>query len=287
MRLSILIYFISLISYSQIPTLNENNSWTIVHWSFWSGGYVGLDSIMILGEEIINGKTYKKIYRDGELTNCRLREENGVIFSFQEDLNDEKVMIDLNLEVGAILTEDYFCLGGGGGTLGSYHIIEVYTTFIAGANRKVITLEGYDIFGEPIGYFEQWIEGIGSTNGLVPFGYNYDFYSTMSCFSENNNVTYFNDFNQCDPPILFIDKFNLNHIILYPNPVINKSILQLPIEAEIDQIKIYTISGQLIKTKNISSNNYIINSMDYENGLYFYQVYSKGLHIKTDKFIVK
>lgn len=78
MRLSILIYFISLISYSQIPTLNENNSWTIVYWSFWSGGYVGLYSIMILGEEIINGKTYKKKYRDGELTNCRLREENGV-----------------------------------------------------------------------------------------------------------------------------------------------------------------------------------------------------------------
>ena len=72
---------------------------------------------------------------------------------------------------------------------------------------------------------------------LKPFGYNYDFYSTMTCFSENNNVTYFNDFNQCDPPILFIDKFNLNRIILYPNPVINKSILQLPIEHSLKNTK--------------------------------------------------
>jgi hypothetical protein len=287
MRLTFIVFFISLISYSQIPTLDENNTWSIIHWSFWSGGYVGLDSITILGEEVINGKTYKKIYRDGELTNCRLREESGVIFSFEENLNDEKVMIDLNLEVGAILTEDYFCLGGGGGTIGSYHVIEVYIAFIAGANRKVISLEGYDIFGEPFGYFEKWIEGIGSTNGLVPFGYNYDFYSTMTCFSENNNVTYFNGFNQCEPPILSIDKFYMDRIIVYPNPIRETSILQLPPNAEIDQLKIYNISGTSVFDISISSDHFILNNMDYVSGLYFYQVFSKGVHIKTDKFIVK
>lgn len=110
MRLFVFIFLISLISYSQIPTLDENNNWTRIGWSFWAGGYVDLDIITILGEQVINGKTYKIIYRDGELTNCRLREENGVIYSFEENINDEKIMINLNLEVGDVLNEDYFCL---------------------------------------------------------------------------------------------------------------------------------------------------------------------------------
>lgn len=83
---------------------------TRIGWSFWAVGYVDLDIITILGEQVINGKIYKIIYRDGELTNCRLREENGVIYSFEENINDEKIMINLNLEVGDVLNEDYFCL---------------------------------------------------------------------------------------------------------------------------------------------------------------------------------
>ena len=59
MRLFVFIFLISLISYSQIPTLDENNNWTRIGWSFWAGGYVDLDIITILGEQVINGKTYK------------------------------------------------------------------------------------------------------------------------------------------------------------------------------------------------------------------------------------
>ena len=65
--------------------------------------------------------------------------------------------------------------------------MEVTTEFIAGANRRVLTLEGYDIFGTEL-YYENWIEGIGSSNGLIPFGYNYDYWSKMTCFSESKTV---------------------------------------------------------------------------------------------------
>jgi hypothetical protein len=162
---------VSIYSYSQFsPTLEEDHSWTRVSWSYWAGGYTGINNTTVLGEETINGKVYKIIYRNNEITNCRLREEDGIIYSYEESINDEKIMINLNLEIGDVLSEDYFCLGGGGGNIFEYRVIDVLTQFIAGIDRKVIILEGFDLIGEPFGYFERWIEGIGSSNGLVPFG---------------------------------------------------------------------------------------------------------------------
>lgn len=287
MRLFVFIFLISLISYSQIPTLDENNNWTRIGWSFWAGGYVDLDIITILGEQVINGKTYKIIYRDGELTNCRLREENGVIYSFEENINDEKIMINLNLEVGDVLNEDYFCLSNGsGGVIFSWSVLEVTTEFIAGANRRVLTLQGYDIFGTEL-YYENWIEGIGSSNGLIPFGYNYDYWSKMTCFSENGNVTLFNGFNECEPPILSSNDFNIDNIVIYPNPISERSILQLPPNRSINHLIIYNLSGQIVLNKIITTNNYILKNIDFASGVFFYQVFSDKKLMKTEQFIVK
>jgi len=286
--LLLFILLFSTISYSQfIPTLDEDHSWNVIYWSFWSGGYTNINNFSLLGEETINDKTYKIIYRDNVETSCRLREENGIIYSYEENINDEKIMIDLNLEVGAVLNEDYYCFGGGGGTIWEYHVVEVATEFIADADRKVITLEGFDITGESFGYFEKWIEGIGSTNGLAPFGYNYDFYNMMTCFTENENVSYFNGFNTCEPPILSIESYSKSEIILFPNPITNNSILQFPQEAKIDQIKIYTISGKLIKNEVITTENITLKNVDFSSGLYFYQVFSENKLVKSDKFLVK
>lgn len=287
MRLFVLVFLISLISYSQIPTLDENNNWTRIGWSFWAGGYVDLDIITILGEQVINGKIYKIIYRDGELTNCRLREENGVIYSFEENINDEKIMINLNLEVGDVLNEDYFCLSNSsGGVIVSWSVMEVTTEFIAGANRRVLTLEGYDIFGTEL-YYENWIEGIGSSNGLIPFGYNYDYWSKMTCFSENGNVTLFNGFNECEPPILSSNDFNIDNIVIYPNPISERSILQLPPNRSINHLIIYNLSGQIVLNKIITTNNYILKNIDFASGIFFYHVFSDKKLIKTEQFIVK
>jgi hypothetical protein len=109
----------------------------------------------------------------------------------------------------------------------------------------------------------------------------------MTCFTENGNITYFNGFNTCNPPILSNEDYYKTKIILSPNPITDKSFLEFPTEASIDFITIYNISGKFIKEEAITSNNFILNNSDFNTGLYFYQVSSLGKVIKTDKFIVK
>ncbi|MFT4848799.1 MAG: hypothetical protein ACI83B_001334 [Sediminicola sp.] len=283
-------FLIFFISYSNaqpyISMLEESNQWDTVHWSYWSGGYVAVNEITIIGEEIINGKTYKVIYKDGVTTNCRLREENGVVYSYEQQLNDEKIMLDLNVEIGDVIEEDNYCMGGGGGSIWEYKVTDVYVDFVAGEDRKVVVIEGFDILGDSFGYEEWWIEGIGSTNGLVPFGYNYDFYNLMTCFKNNDQFTYWNGFNTCYPA-LGINDLSLEEIILYPNPVINQSTLKLPVEASVNQITVLDMNGRIIKNETITKEYYKIDVMDYRSGIYFYKVFSDEELIKTAQFIVK
>ena len=67
-------------------------------------------------------------------------------------------------------------------------------------------------------------------------------------------------------------------IVLYPNPVTNTSILQIPEALNIDSIKIFDFNGRLVKEFTIQNNNIAINAMDYASGLYFYQIYAEGNH---------
>lgn len=273
--------------YSQfIPTLEEDNEWSVAYSDYWSGGITNINKFTFFGEEVINGKTYKKLYNDGELSPCRLREENGIIYSYDANINNEKIMIDLNLEIGENVYEDYFCFGGGGGTIWEYRVVDINIEFIAGENRKVITIEGFDSDGQPFDYFEYWIEGIGSTKGLAPFGYNWDFDNLLTCFTKNGETTYFNGFTQCNPP-LAINDFNENKIILYPNPVTDKSILQFSDDSPVDMIKVFYITGKLINEQTISEGHYFIDAIQYPSGLYFYQVFTENKLIKVDKFLVK
>jgi len=274
-------------SYSQfIQTLEEGNEWNVAYSDYWSGGITNINKYTVLGEEEINGKTYKKVYRDGELTACRLREENGIIYSFDDNSDNEKIMINLNLEIDDIVDEDYFCFGGGGGTIWEYKVVEINTELIAGEDRKVLTIEGFDMAGDPFDYYEYWIEGIGSTKGLAPFGYNWDFDNHLTCFTSNGVTTYFNGFSQCNPPLSKED-FNKNTITLSPNPVINKSILKFPFEVGADRIRIFDFQGRLIKNEKILEDYYLFDAAQYPSGLFFYQLYSLERLIKTDKFLVK
>jgi hypothetical protein len=257
----------------------------VAYWDFFSGGYTNVDTFNFIGEEVIDGKTYKILYRDGAISTCRMREENGVIYSYDTSIGIENVMIDFNVEIGDMLIEGFYCPNGFGGTIASFEVINITTEFIAGENRKVIEIEGFDEVGDPFDYFEYWVEGIGSLNGLSPFSYNWDFYNLLTCFKEDGTTYLFNGFSSCTPP-LGIDDQLLNEIILVPNPVLNISVLQLPKALGIDQLRIYDISGKLISEEIITKDYKHINATDYASGFYFYQVFRSNSVIKTDRFIV-
>ena len=289
---------ISFFSYSQIPMLEVGNTWSvdINHCPFNPPNFPTwtiTEQISIGNTETINALVYTQVIKDGNIT-CLLREENGIVYKYFPNENSEKILFNYNLEVGdtfSLLGSAYsspYCSGIGTNVLiFTLEVFEIENINIAGLNRKVLKFidNNFPQGGEVL----QWIEGIGSISGFDNTWEMQDITcsSNLVCFTKNSEIYYFNDATSCDNTTLSIGEQFKNQIILYPNPVTERSVLQLPIEAEIDQIKIYNISGQLVKTENISSNNFSLNSMNFANGLYFYQVFSKDELLKTEQFIVK
>jgi len=83
---------------------------------------------------------------------------------------------------------------------------------------------------------------------------------------------------------LGIDENNfISSIILYPNPVKNNLNIQSSIQP-IDFVKIYSLTGQLLKYENVNTDSSIINVSNLASGEYFIQLYS-GKKIALKKFL--
>lgn len=293
-----ILFFVSTISFSQyIPLLQENNTWSVdVHYEPYGQpeppySWIITEQISIGEIEVIDGVEYYRMMSDEENT-CLLREENGIVYKFDEFENDEFILFDFTLEEGDIFelvnsAYAYYphCTVSGTDIWEPQLTVDTVEEIeIAGELRKVITfIETYEV--EQI----QWIEGIGNISGFdILWGWvDVTGYSALACFNTNGISYFFNNATSCDNTTLSIGDNYKDKIILYPNPISDKSILQLPIEAEIDYLKIYNISGKLIKESVVNTDNYILNNMNFASGLYFYQVFSYGTVIKSSKFIVK
>lgn len=270
-----------------IPMLQEGNQWSIGYGDGFSNSYLSYD-LTVDGEIVINGLTYKTLIRNSQ-PKCLLREENGVVYIYDHIINDEEVLLNFNLEIGDIFDLNVFkndlCFLTGSDIFEQLILIDVYTEFIAGEDRKVMEFEEVGTAGDPF-YKEYWIEGIGSTAGFAPGGYYYDFGTDLICFTKDGETTFFNNHNTCVYE-LGIDDFNKNQSILSPNPVTHISVLQFTSEGLVDTVKIFDVSGRLVQEEKVTQDQIHINAMDYRSGLYFYQVYSKKQLLATEKFIVQ
>ena len=273
----LVILLVSTLSFSQeyLPMLEVDNAWGAKIFDM-NGPTIYYQ--FNLGEEVTtNNKTYKRIYLDGNPLDCLIREENGVVYHIDSN-NIEKTLLDFTLEVGDTFDRNPISCFIGGYT--ETTVLSITYEFIAGENRKVLEMEGF--FDS-----EYWIEGIGSTIGGLYSGIEgIEGGSYLTCFYHNGETFFFNNQTECNI-ILSSNDFKENETILYPNPIKNISILKITSNAEINSIKIYNISGILIKEETINTTNYIINSMDFASGVYFYQVSNDEHIIKTEKFIVK
>lgn len=287
----IIVLFISNLSYSQfLPMLEEDHTWSVdINGSlFGEDPWRITENISVSGSTIINDKTYKTVTNDhiSEI-NCLVREENGIVFRYDETINDEFVMYDFTLEVGDTFTffqQEMYCsiYGYIPSAAITVEVINTSIQFIAGENRKVIE------FGDFFQDEETWIEGIGSIRGFDYIGIVWDIidFTELVCFTNNVDTYFFNGASSCDNTTLEIEDVSVNSIVLYPNPVTNQSILNLPLETLVNHITIVDINGRIIKDEIINKDYYIINNMDFPSGLYFYSVFNKTELIKTNKFII-
>jgi hypothetical protein len=287
MKILYFLFFTLSFSYAQpyLPMLEADHIWSVDLYGIDGG--IRTDQIQIEGSEVFNGISYHKFSSYESV--CYAREENGIVYQYSGSTsNSEHIMYDFTLEINDFFTFWWeSCLYGiqpaSGGA--EFQVTNIETQFIAGMDRKVIELKDDATFP----YFtEYWIEGIGSLKGFDPHSELIDAGQTsLACFSVNGITYFFNGATACDNTALDINDFSSEEIILYPNPIINRSILQLPVEASIDRIIILDIHGRIIKAETLSKEYYTINSMNYRSGIYFYQVFNDRGLIKTGPFIVK
>ena len=295
-KLLVLFLFICCYSYTQsyIPMLEEDNIWSVDEYvNILSNPpimYTITHQVTVSGDTIVDGKTYKRVFNNDGETHCLVREENGIVYKYSVTSTNEVILYDFTMELGETFTlptdpDNQYCTTGGFNYfVPEIEVVDVSTQFIAGEDRKVIEFD----FMIGNGITETWIEGIGSVLGFDPIGLTLDISDTaLVCFTKNGIIYFFNGATSCDNTTLGIDDLDRDQIILYPNPVTSISILQFPSEGIVDLLKIYDVTGKVVKEEKVDKDYVLIDAMQYRSGLYFYQVFLENKLLKTEKIIIK
>ena len=284
-----------------IPMLQEGNTWSVdTYFNVYDPPspdpccYTITEVLSIGDMEIINGQEYQRMLY-GTNDACLLREENGILYKYDTFNSTEKVLIDMSLTEGDVfnLIDTGYnsispqCSPFSGGLNHSELIVEsVEHVLVAGLLRKVIVFDKWNsLFTTKI----TWIEGVGNVTGFDSFWEMIDITDgqLLVCFTTNGESYFFNDATSCDNTTLGLDDFSNEEVILYPNPVINISILQFPEDIGADTLLIYDISGKLVSEIKVDSNAHTINHMNYRSGLYFYKLVGTHEVLVSNKFIIK
>jgi len=82
-----------------------------------------------------------------------------------------------------------------------------------------------------------------------------------------------------------VEEDAISEISAYPNPVVNSLTIMLG-SNKAESINIIDMTGRTIEAITVSNGTETVDMSTYNNGVYFYQVVSNGIAIKTEKFIV-
>lgn len=173
----------------------ENKSWANL--SAGVGAYLNISMAttylnMLSGDTIIAGNTYKKLLQIDQTTNNVIglqgfmREANGQVILRYPNSENEFMLYDFSLNVGQEFALDY---GYSGGELW-FKVVAVDSVNINNSLRKRMFI-AYNISDPTID--DVWIEGIGSTNGLLSPCYDYFYFGSrrkLLCHYENQVLVY-------------------------------------------------------------------------------------------------
>ena len=87
------------------------------------------------------------------------------------------------------------------------------------------------------------------------------------------------------PDYAEVEVNEIDVISLYPNPASLSATINIG-NNNAESINIIDMTGRIVESITVTSNKETFDVSNYNNGVYFYQVISKGVAIKTEKFIV-
>jgi len=266
--------------------IDTNKIWSVLLINGTNPYYKSTHFIKFKGDTIINDTMYKKVlkaedefHNNWEL-NGFIREDSTqkVYYKYYLESN-EKLIYDFqpNINDTFYFTQyDYLIVGG----FDSIKINDQY--------RKVINLSC------PSAPYitEKWIEGIGSTEGVIYSGYSLitgsDF--ELLCFYENDTLSYIDSsYNECYYNTYgVIENISVNSpFIIYPNPATQTINISFNNQQNMPfTFELYNYYGEIIcKKQIINSTSFDLSNIS--NGIYFYIIKdNKNFIIHRNKLII-
>jgi hypothetical protein len=276
-----------------IPLVDTNKVWSVMSWIINMGGSENSTHTVIYkinGDTIIDTSIYKKLLTTNDTLGISwavsgyLKEIEKRIF-FNNGIS-ERLVYDFNLEVGDTLESEV-----NPNLLLIVNEIDTITLLNGETRRRL----SFYLPSAPF-FIEEWIEGIGSINGLLPTYFLYDGAvmidggETLLCFNENDTLKYLNElFNTCYISNVFIEDNNKqSDLTLYPNPFSHSLTIETSEIFENVQITIFDMFGRRVFQISLDdlthqftldlpflpSGNYIL-KMSTQNELLLKQIISK------------
>lgn len=279
-----------------IPLLDTAKQWYIIQTSYAYGGapsYRTTGELEILsGDTIINSILYKKIIINHYEMPVFL--PTGLVGFVREDTLEKKVyfkpsfqfsqdtverlLYDFSAEIGDSI-EIFGLFSKPEGYIENIYIIESLDsiTLLNNEKRKVWNLIQHPESG--LGWTDQWIEGIGSKQGLIfPCYYevstNGETYDLLCFYDDATNLYIHPLYDTCHVEwtsnILELTK---PKAIIYPNPADDKLILSMSdIYESRGSIQIIDIYGKIVFKDEFSEKNHEILLSNLSSGLYIIRI---------------
>ncbi len=290
--IQVLICISNVQSQTYVPFPDSNAIWNV--YEYRDQPYsVSTTQYLIIGDSIIGNKLYHKLYfsqnkttfpNDSTYYRGLVREDSmkRIYFNGYSDMPQDTadvLLYDFSLNVNDTFAE----LNGVTQT-----IIAIDSILINNKYRKRYTLN-------PDWAGKYWIEGIGSTRGLLssidPFPTCTCIHSLL-CFQQNDTVLYLdqNISSTCLPLLTDISDVysSENSIEVFPNPVSSSSLIIFPEgNKAFSRLEIYNSTGILTNSINVLSKTcYRIDKGDFTSGVYFFRLVEKTGHFLTGKFLI-
>ncbi len=268
--------------------VEEGNSWSTVNWS-WGWGWT--DYLFLDGDTIINDTAYTKVYYTSDSTL-----QNDVSFhgGIREDTITKEIFFYYNTNLGEIRLYKFGMSIGDTALVSSMacypiHMIvaEVDTiTDEQGIQRRRMLMDNWYDW-----YDEYWIEGIGSTLGLLTAG-NFsciaDYNQELLCFSRNDELSYMNPlYTKCNITQVSITETEIirDGIKVCPNPVTGISKIVVNDDIIIRSFKVFDSRGIIIYEPSIINPN--INKGFLKPGIYFLKAEIQNGGTTSIRFVVQ
>ena len=262
-----------------LPIAQKGNEWHTFETGVWQiNNYVNWCSGDTLIEDVRYMKIMGTVNDSYPIFYTLLREEDGKVWKRYSIAHPETLLYDFTASVGDTLRIGDFAEEM---VLDSISMVQ-----IGGVDRRKFWfgLE-YDGLGNPRAK-ETWVEGIGSDYGLLWSGYYgvYDGWHCLLCFHQYGELVWQNpEYNTCSYPYDAIEENKDSEISIYPNP--GNNMLNISTTLKNACVEVYDINGRLVHNQEITESITTINTKNWSDGIYLWEVIVNGKEVESGKWI--